>query len=35
MDKALFGQAMIGKWNLGDVPHSPLKHGFDETYLYR
>mmetsp|Transcript_32131 Transcript_32131/g.59816 ORF Transcript_32131/g.59816 Transcript_32131/m.59816 type:complete len:333 (+) Transcript_32131:94-1092(+) len=30
-----YRSAMIGKWNLGDVPHPPQQHGFNETFLYR
>jgi len=30
-----YATAMIGKWNLGDIPNAPGKHGFNETFLYR
>jgi arylsulfatase A-like enzyme len=26
---------IFGKWNLGDIPNSPLRHGFHESHLYR
>jgi arylsulfatase A-like enzyme len=29
-----YKSAIFGKWNLGDVPNDPLKHGFHERYLY-
>jgi arylsulfatase A-like enzyme len=27
--------AMIGKWNLGDIPNAPKRHGFNVSFLYR
>ena len=27
--------AIFGKWNLGDIPNHPSRHGFNEVYLYR
>jgi arylsulfatase A-like enzyme len=30
-----YHSAMLGKWNLGDFPNPPDRHGFHETLLYR
>ena len=30
-----YSSAAIGKWNLGDIPNSPVSKGFSKQFLYR
>jgi arylsulfatase A-like enzyme len=32
---AHYHSGLFGKWNLGDIPNPPKKHGFHEALLYR